>query len=133
MKKAAILVALVVVSCSSPVCGCSFPIPGLVVTGTVIDALAMPVSGAEVEPVGNLRVECIQETTPPSSYPFPATTDLNGLFSMQLFVGGEPGDHCFDLSVASPGLGVADTVRDIEGTFDYGDTDTLSLVLTVSW
>jgi hypothetical protein len=66
MKRVAIVLAFVIASCSDPICGCT-PIGGAawaVVDGTVLDAQAMAVAGAEVSPVGALGVECATDGDP---------------------------------------------------------------------
>lgn len=136
MRRAAVVLALLVASCESPLCGCS-PIGDAawaVVDGTVVDAQAMSVAGAEVAPVGVLRIECSTDGDPVAANPVPAVTDASGRFTMTLVTGLE-GEHCVDFEISSPSSVVADTVRDLAIPFvlDYLPPDTLSVTLATSW
>lgn len=124
-------------ACSTPVeiCGCppKDPLATVVLEGAVLDSESTPISGAEVSPLGVLRVDCGWDANDLFAYPNPAVSNSDGGFTMLLITPRLAGMHCFDLVARVPSSGVTDTIRDVQADFrpegPFPDTVTVQIVV----
>lgn len=139
---AALLFVVTVPACTTETvteCSCIPSVTRAFVRGTVLDAQMVPVQGADISPLGQLKLNCSVESgpvvaLPDNTLPNDAVTDASGGFSLLLGLVGDPGEHCVDLVVFSSTLTASDTIRAVPAIFVEGpQPDTTEVVLNVTW